>query len=205
MGEKEADSGEENTPKDGAEDGDEEVLDLSKMTQEERNKLKQEVSSSRVFTAADFAKMRKLVEREERARRDPREAARRKRAFAQGKEFDFLSDSDDDFSSDDEDAVRIKGAVNPDMIMAEAKRKRKSKAEKLKKVLEGRQKFETNDRAGGSTNTEKERKKNFLMSRSSKRARSKGRGKGALTVKRGHGGMGKTQMYQEAKKRRRKT
>eukprot|EP00531_Pseudo-nitzschia_arenysensis_P006092 CAMPEP_0116125500 /NCGR_PEP_ID=MMETSP0329-20121206/5842_1 /TAXON_ID=697910 /ORGANISM="Pseudo-nitzschia arenysensis, Strain B593" /LENGTH=857 /DNA_ID=CAMNT_0003619541 /DNA_START=41 /DNA_END=2614 /DNA_ORIENTATION=+ len=192
-------NGEDDTPEG------EEVLDLSKMTQEERNKLKQEVSSSRVFTAADFAKMRKLVEREERARRDPREAARRKRAIAQGKEFDFLSDSDDDFSSDDEDAVRIKGAVNPDMIMAEAKRKRKSKAEKLKKVLEGRQKFETNDRAGGSTNTEKERKKNFLMSKSSKRARSKGRGKGALTVKRGHGGMGKTQMYQEAKKRRRKT
>ncbi len=197
----------EDAGNDGEEDKPEgnDVLDLSKMTQEERNKLKQEISSSRVFTAADFAKMRKLVEREERARRDPREAARRKRAIAQGKEFDFLSDSEDDFSSDDEDAVRIKGAVNPDMIMAEAKRKRKSKAEKLKKVLEGRQKFEANERAGGSTNTEKERKKNFLMSKSSKRARSKGRGKGALTAKRGHGGMGKTQMYQEAKKRRRKT
>mmetsp|Transcript_18647 Transcript_18647/g.46290 ORF Transcript_18647/g.46290 Transcript_18647/m.46290 type:complete len:520 (+) Transcript_18647:1086-2645(+) len=181
----------------------EDVLDLSKMTQEERNKLKQEISSSRVFTGADFSKMRKLVEREERARRDPREAARRKRAIARGREFDFLSDSDDDSDSDEE--VRIKGAVNPDMIMAEAKRKRKSKAEKLKKVLEGREKFESNDRAGGSTNAEKERKKNFLMSKSSKRARSKGRGKGALTVKRGHGGMGKTQMYQEAKKRRRKT
>jgi len=192
----------ENAPK--SEGGEEEVLDLSKMTQEERNKLKQEISSSRVFTAADFAKMRKLVEREERARRDPREAARRKRAIAQGKEFDFLSDSDFD-SDDDEDQVKIKGAVNPDMIMAEAKRKRKSKAEKLQKVLEGRQKFEANERAGGSTNTEKERKKNFLMSKSSKRARSKGRGKGALTAKRGHGGMGKTQMYQEAKKRRRKT
>ena len=181
----------------------EDVLDLSKMTQDERNMLKQEISSSRVFTGADFSKMRKLVEREERARRDPREAARRKRAIARGREFDFLSDSDDDSDSDEE--VRIKGAVNPDMIMAEAKRKRKSKAEKLKKVLEGREKFESNDRAGGSTNAEKVRKKNFLMSKSSKRARSKGRGKGALSVKRGHGGMGKTQMYQEAKKRRRKT
>merc|ERR1712070_941885 len=100
-------NGEDETPEG------EEVLDLSKMTQEERNKLKQEVSSSRVFTAADFAKMRKLVEREERARRDPREAARRKRAIAQGKEFDFLSDSDFD-SDDDEDQVKIKGAVNPD-------------------------------------------------------------------------------------------
>lgn len=196
-------SGEGDKPEGGEDQEEDDVLDLSKMTQEERNKLKQEISSTRVFTAADFAKMRKLVEREERARRDPREAARRKRAIAQGKEFDYLSDSDFD-SDDEEDMVKIKGAFNPDMIMAEAKRKRKSKAEKLQKVLEGRQKFESNERAGGSTNTEKERKKNFLMSKSSKRARSKGRGKGALTAKRGHGGMGKTQMYQEAKKRRRK-
>ena len=199
--EKDEDDGKENA---GEDQEKEEVLDLSKMTQEERNKLNMEISSSRVFSAADFSKMRKLVEREERARRDPREAARRKRAIARGKEFDFLSDSD--FGSDDEeDMVKIKGAVNPDMIMAEAKRKRKSKAEKLKKVLEGREKFESNDRAGGSTNTEKERKKNFLMTKSSKRARSKGRGKGQLAEKRGHGGMGKTQKYQEAKKRRRKT
>eukprot|EP00534_Pseudo-nitzschia_fraudulenta_P012785 CAMPEP_0201208894 /NCGR_PEP_ID=MMETSP0851-20130426/177301_1 /ASSEMBLY_ACC=CAM_ASM_000631 /TAXON_ID=183588 /ORGANISM="Pseudo-nitzschia fraudulenta, Strain WWA7" /LENGTH=714 /DNA_ID=CAMNT_0047497499 /DNA_START=34 /DNA_END=2178 /DNA_ORIENTATION=- len=187
---------------DGSDDG---VLDLSKMTQEERNKLKQEVSSTRVFTASDFAKMRKLVEREERARRDPREAARRKRAIARGQEFDELSEDGWSSNDDDDDGVRIKGAVNPDSIMAEARRKRKSKAEKLQKVLEGRQKFESNDRAGGSTNTEKERKKNFLMSKSSKRARSKGRGKGGLAEKRGRGGMGKTQMYQEAKKRRRKT
>ena len=182
----------------------EDVLDLSKMTQEERNKLKQEISSTRVFTAADFAKMRKLVQREERARRDPREAARRKRAIARGQAFDELSE--DDFDEDDEeDNIHVKGAVNPDAIMAEAKRKRKSKAERLKKVLEGREKFEANDRGGGSTNTEKERKKNFLMSKSSKRARSKGRGKKGLQEKRGHGGMGKTQKYQEAKKRRRKT
>ena len=135
----------------------------------------------------------------------PREAARRKRAIARGQGFDELSEDDFDADSDDEeDAIRIKGAVNPDTIMAEAKRKRKSKAERLQKVLAGREKFEANDRAGGSTNTEKERKKNFLMSKSSKRARSKGRGKGGLAQKRGRGGMGKTQMYQEAKKRRRK-
>merc|ERR1711865_1067931 len=161
----------------------EEVLDLSKMTQEER------------------------------ARRDPREAARRKRAIARGQEFDELSDDDDDSDGDDDeyDTIRIKGAVNPDMIMAEAKRKRKSKAEKLQKILSGREAFETNHRAGGSTNTEKERKKNFLMTKSSKRARTKGRGKGGLSSnsaasKRGHGGMGtkNLKMGHENKKRRRK-
>mmetsp|Transcript_9876 Transcript_9876/g.20932 ORF Transcript_9876/g.20932 Transcript_9876/m.20932 type:complete len:879 (+) Transcript_9876:327-2963(+) len=194
-------------------DGEQEepVLDLSKMTQEERNQLKQDITSTRIFTASDFSKMRKLVEREHQARRDPREAARRKRAIAQGREFDELSEDDWDSDDDDsEDEIRVKGAVNPDMIMAAAKRKRKSKAERLSKVLAGREKFESNARAGGSTNTEKERKKNFLMSKSSKRARTKGRGKGALTPQRGHGGMGqktqgKTQNYmREARKRRRK-
>lgn len=194
-------------------DNDDDVMDLSKMTQDERNKLKQEISSTRVFSASDFRKMRKLVEREERARRDPREAARRKRAIARGEEFDELSDDDDDFdgSDDEDDAVRIKGAVDLGTIMAEASRKRISKAEKLQKILSGREKFETKLRAGGSTNTEKERKKNFLMTKSSKRARTKGRGKGGLNSnsaasKRGHGGMGtkNLKMGHENKKRRRK-
>eukprot|EP00985_Skeletonema_marinoi_P012971 scaffold6371_cov93-Skeletonema_marinoi.AAC.1 len=57
--------------------------------------------------------------------------------------------------------------------MADAKRKRMSKAEKLEKIIEGRVKFETNERAGGSTNTEKKRKKNFAMSKYSFDARKK--------------------------------
>ena len=182
--------------------GDEDVLDLAKLTPEEREKLKQEVSSTRVFTTADFIKMRKLVEREERAKRDPREAARRKRAIARGQGFEELSgDEDSDMDSDDEE-IHIKGAVNPGEIMAEATRKRKSKAEKLEKVLAGREKFETKARAGGSTNTEKERRKNFLMTKSSRSTRAKGRGKGGLS-QRGHGGK-KMQLGHEAKKRRRK-
>lgn len=185
---------------DDDEDG---VLDLAKMTQEERNKLKQEVSSTRVFSAADFVKMRKLVNREERARRDPREAARRKRAAARGEEFEELSEDDSEDDSDNGEVVRIAGAVSPDDIMADARRKRQTKAQKLEKVLAGREAFEAKERAGGSTNTEKLRRKNFLMSKSSKSARSKGRGKGGLAVKRGHGG--KTQpLGHEAKKRRRK-
>mmetsp|Transcript_6014 Transcript_6014/g.14909 ORF Transcript_6014/g.14909 Transcript_6014/m.14909 type:complete len:882 (+) Transcript_6014:90-2735(+) len=181
----------------------EDVIDLSKMTPEERNNLKQEISSTRVFTPSDFAKMRKLVQREERARRDPREAARRKRAAARGEDFEELSEDSDDDASDDE-VIRIAGAVAPGDIMADARRKRQSKAEKLEKVLAGRESFETKQRAGGSTNTEKERKKNFLMTKSSKSARSKGRGKGGLAAKRGHGGK-KQQMGHEAKKRRRKS
>ena len=194
----------EDGQEDGKEEEEEEVLDLSKMTPEEREKLKQDVSSTRIFSTADFVKMRKLLQREEKIKRDPREAARRKRAIARGQEFEELSD-DSSVDSDEEEAINVKGAVNPFEIMAAAKRKRQSKAEKLEKVLAGREKFESKARAGGSTNTEKERRKNFLMSKSSRGARSKGRGKGGLSEKRGHGGhAGKTQMGHEAKKRRRK-
>ena len=188
-----ASEGEDGDKADGA-------LDLSKMTPEERERLKQEVSSTRIFSASDFVKMRKLVQREERLRRDPREAARRKRAIARGQEFEELSD-DSSVDSDEEEAIHVKGAVNPYDIMAAAKRKRQSKAEKLEKILAGREKFEAKERAGGSTNTEKERRKNFLMSKSSRGARSKGRGKGGLSAKRGNG---QAQMGHEAKKRRRK-
>ena len=208
----ESNDGDDGDPEDkGVDDDDDDVdvIDLSKMTKEEREKLKQEVSSTRVFTAADFEKMRKLVEREERAKRDPREAARRKRAIAQGKEFEELSGDESDGGgsiendSDDEDQIRITGAVNPTEIMAASKKKRQSKAEKLQKIIAGRHKFEAKERAGGSTNIEKQRRKNFMMSKLSSKARSKGRGKGGLTPN-GKDKRKSQPLGHEAKKRRRK-
>jgi protein SDA1 len=160
----------------------ESTIDLSKMSTEQRNKLKQEISSTRVFTSADFAKMRKLVDREQRAKRDPRETARVKRAIARGEEFQELSDDSGEDSSD-EDEIRIAGAVNPNDLYALAKRKRVSKAEKLQKIIAGRSDFETKARAGGSTNIEKKRKKNFQMSKHSTDAKFKGNGKGTLSKK----------------------
>lgn len=170
--------------------------DISKMSVQERNQLKQEVSKTRVFSSSEFKKMRKLVEREERAKRDPREAARRKRAQAKGEDYDDISDSD---SSDDE--IHIEGRVNPEHIMALASKRRISKAEKLEKIMQGRTVFEAKQREGGSTNVEKQRKKNFLMSKFSKDARRKGRGKGGLQQKRNHN---QTKGTHEARKRRRK-
>lgn len=174
------------------------VMDVSKMSVEERDKLKQDVSATRIFSAADFAKMRQLVDREQRAKRDPREAARRKRAIARGEDYDDLSDSDD---SDDEE-IRVSGAVNPMDIAAEAKRKRQSKAERLESILAGREKFETQSRDGSSTNTEKMRNKNFMMSKHSFGARNKGNGKTALKMSRKDSR--KFQGTHDAKKRRRK-
>jgi len=182
----------------------EEVLDVSKMSPAERQKLKQEMSSTRIFSASDFEKMRRLVEREEKLKRDPREAARRKRVAAKGQDFEDLSgaDSSDGADSDDDEQVRVSGAVNPTDIMAQANRKRLSKAEKLKQVIANKTEFETKQREGGSTNIEKKRKKNFLMTKFSREARTKGRGKAGLRQKRRD--QTKMQMGHEAKKRRRK-
>jgi protein SDA1 len=181
------------------------TVDLASMTPEQRAKFNEEISSSRVFTAADFEKMRKLVEREERLKRDPRAAARMKRRRAQGKEFEELSDDESEADSDDDEGrVQVKGAVNANDIMADAKRKRANKMERLEKIIAGREQFEHKQRAGGSTNTEKKRKQNFLMSKFSTKNRSKQSSK--ETARRGI--LQKTkknkQFKHENKKRRRK-
>lgn len=178
-----------------------EQLDLSKLSKGDRAKLQQQVSSTRIFTAAEFAKMQRLVERQQQAKRDPRLAAKLKRAKAKGEEFADISDSDSDVDPDDED-IHIKGAVNATDIMADAKRKRMSKAEKLEKIIEGRQKWESNERAGGSTNTEKKRKKNFSMSKFSFSTRSKIGEK--TTTKLGRKQKSRAKDGHAAKKRRRK-
>ena len=152
--------------------GNEPKINLSKLSDAERKALRQNVSATRIFSAADFEKMRKLVARSEREKRDPRAAARRKRMEALGKDFEELSDDDSDVESDS-DVVKTAGAVVPDDIMAEAKRKRQSKTEKLEKIMAGREKFQHKARAGGSTNEEKKRKKNFLMQKFSYEMRGK--------------------------------
>jgi len=186
-------------------EGSNEVLDLSKMTREERAKLNQEISSTRVFTSADFEKMSKLVAREEKLKRDPRAAARLKRRRAQGKEFEELSDDESvDSDASDEGRVCVKGAASANDIMAEAKRKRANKMERLETILAGRDKFEHKHRVGGSTNTEKTRKKNFLMSKNSFANRTKQGSK--ETARRGTVKKTKkcNQNKHENKKRRRK-
>ena len=84
--------------------------------------------------------------------------------------------------------------------MAESKRKRMNKAERLEKIIAGRAAFETKSREGGSTNTEKMRKKHFLMSKFSSETRRKNAGKEtARKAKQKKGQFGHL-----AKKRRRK-
>ena len=94
------------------------------------------------------------------------------------------SDEGNDADTDPANSINIKGTVNMNEIMATATKKRQSKAERLERVLEGRTAFEAKQRGAGSTNVEKLRRKNFLMSKLSKLTRSKGRGKPDLQMKR---------------------
>jgi len=180
----------------------EESAPVVKMSEAEREALRLKVSSTRVFSASDFAKMRKLVDREERAKRDPRAAAKLKRAIAKGKQFEQLSDDDSDSDSDD-GGIHITGAVDPTDIMAQAKKKRMSKAERLEKIIQGRAAFEAKSRDGGSTNEEKKRKKNFLMTKFSMSTRTKMGGKQSFRDLRGKKHK-KEQLGHLSKKRRRK-
>ena len=70
--------------------------------------LKQKESINRIFTKTGFEKMRKLLEREERIKRDPRAAARLKRRRSQGIDFEELSDDDSGIDSDQEDRIYVK-------------------------------------------------------------------------------------------------
>merc|ERR1712226_373056 len=155
------------------------MFEVGNMSSEDRDKLKQDMSSSRIFSMKDFEKMKKLIARENRAKLDPRENARRKRAIARGEDVDELSDD----NSDEDATVNIAGAVTPQDIMATARKKRQDKMMRLEKAIAGREQFEAKGREGGSTNIEKKRKKNFLMTKYSHENRSKGKGKGSLSKK----------------------
>jgi protein SDA1 len=183
-----------------------EIIDTAKMSQGERNKLRQKVSSTRIFSTEDFVKMRKLVEREEQAKRDPRAAARLKRQKASGNGFVELSDDDtDDADEEDEERIHVKGVVTASDIMAEERKKRANKIERLEKIVAGREKFEHKKREGGSTNSEKKRKKLFVMTKFSAHARSKKNDKETARQARRNSNKRKFKENKfESKKRRRK-
>ena len=115
--------------------------------------------------------LRKLAAREKATARDPRLRAKRKRMEARGEKTEeddweeegSESDDLDDFSSDEEEDIGTKNIIGAYDIMAESTRRKKSKVERLESIKKGREDFESRKRAGGSTNTEKLRKKNFVM------------------------------------------
>jgi len=168
------------------------------LSKEEKEKMRAEASSTRIFSAKDFARMKKLAARENAEKRDPRAMAKRRKLVKEGKAFDDMSE-DEGFESEDEGIVRIKGMVQPENIMAEAVKRKNNRMDRLQSIMEGRSKFEQKKREGGSTNTEKLRKKTFAMVKNSQKNRAKGRDD-KQTKKNGAGRRAKVQMGKKAGK-----
>lgn len=186
-------------------------IDLTKLSSKQRNTLSQQVSSTRIFSTSELVKIRKLLSRQEKLKRDPRAAARIKRLKAQGRDDETMGYSDEDDNSvsdeeesDDDDEIHIQGAVDPGTLRSTLTRKKANKAERLAKVIAGREEFAQKGRQGGSTNTEKSRKKLFTMTKFSDGARKKRNTKwsnAGLKQKRRESGFGGL----DDRKRRRKT
>jgi len=94
--------------------------------------------------------------------------------------------------------------VNPQDLGAEAKVGKQSKIERIQSILSGRddKKFQNEGHAGGLTNKEKERKKNFLMVRKGKQS-VRGKINKSNSASRYEKMMGRDQVGRDKRKRRR--
>lgn len=69
----------------------------------------------------------------------------------------------------EEEERGMEGRMRPEDLEGYSKRKRACKEERLMKIVAGKSTFEHAGHAGGLTNTEKKRKKNYMMVRKGKR------------------------------------
>lgn len=130
------------------------------------------LDARRVLTDADFALINKLRTAHLARTLDPKYRGKNSfqlthNATALLKRKHALDDDDDD----DDNYNHSEYAVNPDTLAPGARSEKTSKIDRITHVLEGRKekRFEKEKHAGGLTNTEKLRKKNFMMVRKGKR------------------------------------
>ena len=130
------------------------------------------LDARRVLTDADFALINKLRTAHLARTLDPKYRGKNSfqlthNATALLKRKHALDDDDDD----DDNYNHSEYAVNPDTLAPGARSEKTSKIDRITHVLEGRKekRFEKEKHAGGLTNTEKLRKKNYMMVRKGKR------------------------------------
>jgi hypothetical protein len=123
----------------------------------------------RVLSSDDFALIERLKEAYAKYVRDPRRRGGGKGRLTLGDVPAGGSTGDADETDGGHSAPAF--AVTPDALAPQAKTRKTSKIERIARILEGRKenKFEHEGHAGGLTNKEKERKKNFVMVRKGKR------------------------------------
>jgi len=134
--------------------------------------IRDRLDARRVLTDADFALINKLRTAHLARTLDPK--YRGKNSFQLTHNATALlkrKHALDDDGDDDENYNQSEYAVNPDTLAPGARSEKTSKIDRITHVLEGRKekRFEKEKHAGGLTNTEKLRKKNFMMVRKGKR------------------------------------
>lgn len=148
------------------------VATKSSHAAETLSSIRGRLDARRVLTDADFALINKLRTAHLARTLDPKYRGKNSfqlthNATALLKRKHALDDDDDD----DDNYNHSEYAVNPDTLAPGARSEKTSKIDRIAHVLEGRKekRFEKEKHAGGLTNTEKLRKKNFMMVRKGKR------------------------------------
>lgn len=120
------------------------------------------VDARRLLTDEDFAMLARLKEAQKQRLLDPKS---RRRSNTSGSNADSTEGDDDDAGD-----ANLPYNVDPSSLSAGVKTQKTTKIERITHVLEGRKesKFEHTLHAGGLTNKEKLRKKNFVMVRKGK-------------------------------------
>ena len=144
------------------------------------------LDARRVLSDEDFCLLEKLRSAHAARLLDPRQRAKLKsqvgvdaktvEASAMGGALKRKRDEADTADADGEEEVAAQGqvdyAVDPETLAPVGRTVRSSKVERIKLMLAGRKedRFQHDGHAGGLTNKEKQRKKNFVMVRKGKRA-----------------------------------
>jgi len=128
-----------------------------------KQKQQGRIDVQRILTPKDFERIEQLKLEMAEMKKNPKNRSRKRQRAEE-------SDSDSD---DDEDGQHYSGGgitpgvvVNPEDLEGYSKKRRQNVEERLKSVLEGREKWQHNGKSGGgSTNKEKSRHKNYTMMR----------------------------------------
>ena len=110
--------------------------------------------------------------------------------------------AEDSDESDREEVEELSGAVTAEDLAGARVKRRKSLQERVESILKGRESFNHQTHAGGLTNREKARKKNFLMVRKGRSMAMKLQNAARLVRRRQDGNVKKTLKRDQRKRRR---
>ncbi|OQR97518.1 SDA1 family protein [Thraustotheca clavata] len=116
----------------------------------------QRIDAQRILTPKDFERIELLKKEAAEAAKDPKARRKRKAEEVEKKALEA------NFSK-----------VDPSSLEGYSKKKRQTQEERLRSVLEGRENFAHRKSGGGTTNREKDRLKNFLMLKKSRKVQAK--------------------------------